>query len=74
MYIAYKKIDKIFKGVWSIASFMHNFLYQYVSILLLFKLPSRRVETFWSEGIDTFLSDSPIWIIYMNKISSMNNW
>ena len=35
---------------------MPNFLYQNVPIFPLYILLTRRIETFWSEGIDTFWS------------------
>ena len=46
MYTLYK--DELYQV------FMHNFLYQNVSIILLHIFLTRKINTFWSGGISTF--------------------
>ena len=48
-----RKISKIHKGFELYIVFMHIFHYQNVSIFLLYAFFTRRIDTFWSEGIYT---------------------
>ena len=51
-----RKIDKIHKDFELYQVFKHNFLYKNVWIFPLYILLTSRINTFWSGGIKTFLS------------------
>ena len=53
-----RKIDNIRNDFEVYQLFMHNFLYQTIPIFPLYLLPTKTIETFWSEGIHTFWSRS----------------
>ena len=49
-----KKISKIHKDFELYQLYMHNFLCQNVSILPLYKLLTKKMDTVWPDGINIF--------------------
>ena len=57
-----RKFGNIHKNFKLYPGFMHNFLCHNVRIFLLHILHTRRIDTFWSNGIDTLIwSNRTVW-------------
>ena len=67
-----KEIGNIHKDFELYQLFMHNFLCQNVPILTLQILFTRRIDTFWCDGIDTFCPGGIV-ILWHRKSQTKNS-